>query len=332
MIIGEFAIALGMIFVGQQDADIGTISGVVVNGSQGGVPCPNTEIVLRLRIDGQFVPVAETVTDPQGQFEFRNLRVGADSLYLPGANRDDVHYPGPRVQLTTARRDVTVKLQGHDSVAEPNPLVIKRHDITIQPQPGALKVTESMLVHNPTLLTYVGRAKGDEATPVTLRLAIPSDFDRTTFHKEFFGRRFSLDDGKLVTTIPWTPGERELQFIYTLRNEDNNHLWQRPLDLPCNHIRVRVDHDKPEEVACNLAPGTGQNNSQLTFESRETTLPAGHMIRVQLGDLPRPWMAYARWAALAILVGLIAMASVVTISKQRRAQCSAEPELEPSKI
>jgi len=320
-----------MVFVGQPNADIGTINGVVVNGSRGGVPCGNTEVVLRCRIDGQFVPVAQTAAGRGGRFRFQNLQVGADCLYLPGANRDDVHYPGPRVQLTTARSNVTVKLQVHDSVADPNPLVIKRHDITIQPEPGALKVTESLLVHNPTLLTYVGRANGDEATPVTLRLAIPSDFDRTTFHKEFFGRRFSLEDGKLVTTVPWTPGERELQFTYTLRNEKKNHLWQRPLDLPCSHIRVRVDHDKPEEVSCNLADGSGKTSSQLTFESRETTLPAGHVLRVQLGNLPRPWMAYARWAALAILVGLVAVASLVTISKQRRAHSSAEPVLQSSK-
>lgn len=324
MIVAGFAIALGMAFVGQLDSDIGTISGIVVNGSQGGVPCGDTEVVLRCRIDGQFVPVAQTVTDRDGRFRFQDLPVGADCLYLPGASRDDVHYPGPRVQLTAARSDITVKLQVHDSVAEPNPLVIERHEITIQPEPGVLKVTESILVHNPTLLTYVGQANGDDATPVTLRLAIPPDFDRTTFHKEFYGRRFSLEAGKLVTTVPWTPGDRELQFTYTLRNEKGSRLWERPLDLPCNHVRVRVDHDNPEEVTCNLTPSSEKNSSRMIFESRETTLPAGYVVRVQLGHLPKPWMAYARWAALAILIGLVAMGSAATISKQHRAGLCAD--------
>jgi hypothetical protein len=330
VIVAAFTIATSMVLVGQVYSDIGSISGIVVNGSQGGVPCANTEVVLRLRIDGQFVPVAETVSDAQGQFQFQNLPIGADCLYLPGANRDDVHYPGPRVQLTIARSDVAVKLQVHDSVADPNPLVIKRHDITIQPQAGALKVTECMLVHNPTSLTYVGRAEGDEAAPVTLRLGIPSNFDRTTFHKEFFGRRFSLDDGKLATTIPWTPGERELKFTYTLCNEEKYHRWQRPLDLPCDHVRVRVDFDKPEEVSCNLASTSEKRTGRMTFESRGTTLPAGYLVRVELGDLPMSWMAYARRAALAILIGSIVVASVVIVSKQRRAVASTDAANPPT--
>ncbi len=34
-----------------------------------------------------------------------------------------------------------------------------------------------------------------------------------------------------------------------------------------------------------------------------TVLPAGHRIRVQLSGLPVSFMAYARWIALAVLIG-----------------------------
>lgn len=325
-----FVISVAFALAGQPEPDMGTISGFVINESQGGAPCGNAGVVLRCQIEGQFIPVAETIADGNGQFRFPDLPIGEDYLYLPGANRDDVHYPGPRVQLTSARPEVTVKLQVHDSVTEPSPLVLERYDIAIQPGPGVLKVTESMLVSNPTQRTYVGQAEGDEAEPTTLRLAIPADFDRTTFRQEFFGRRFSVEDDRLVTSVPWTPGERELQFTYTLRNEKTNHLWQRPLDLPCNLVRVHVDHDRPEEITCNLVAVSEANAKQLTFESQQKGLPAGYVIRVQLGDLPQPWMASARWVALSILVGLVAVASGIAVLKQRKIRASTEPALRPS--
>lgn len=57
-----------------------------------------------------------------------------------------------------------------------------------------------------TFRTYVGRPAHEGGRTATLRLSIPSDFHRTTFHKEFYGRQFTLIDGRLVTDIPWAPG------------------------------------------------------------------------------------------------------------------------------
>ena len=44
----------------------------------------------------------------------------------------------------------------------------------------------------------------------------PADFQKVTFHEEFFGRAFAMRDGKLVTSIPWEPGQRVLAFTYFL--------------------------------------------------------------------------------------------------------------------
>ena len=87
-------------------------------------------------------------------------------------------------------------------------------------------VTESMSIDNPSSLCYVGKSPVSGAEPVTLQLAIPADFERTTFHKEFFGRQFSIVDGKLVTGVPWPPGRRELAFTYVLACDEGGYVWQ----------------------------------------------------------------------------------------------------------
>jgi hypothetical protein len=303
----------------------GEISGVVLNATQDGAPAGDVDIVLRATADGRFAPVAQTKADAQGRFRFEKLPVGGDFLYVPGANRGGIHYPGPRVRLTAYQSQARVELQIHETQSHPNPLVAKQHVIRIQPEPGALRVTESILVDNPTTKTYVGRETSSEAEPVTLSLAVPPNFDRTTFHKEFFGRRFSFSGQKLVTGIPWTPGEKELTFTYVVPNEMRHVQWQRPLDLPCSDVQVYVTGERPEEVRCNLGKaGEGQTVGELMFASRGPLEP-GHVIRVEFGSAPVPWFAYARWAAAALLVGLVAVTGLVTLRRRNRETQPAAP-------
>ena len=84
------------------------------------------------------------------------------------------------------------------------------------------------MIENPEPRTYVGRNPEGHADSVTLQLGIASDFERVTFNKEFYGRQFALISGKLVTSVPWTPGRHELQFSYVVRNDGRHRVWTRP--------------------------------------------------------------------------------------------------------
>lgn len=296
----------------------GTLAGTVVNLSRNKKPASQCEVVLCLRREGQLIPLVETKADARGKFVFAHLPLGNSLQYLPGANRDGVHYPGLAVALTADRPRADVELSVCDALAGPCPLVIRKQEILLRPQPGALEVTESMIVDNPSKTCYVGSAVNGDQDPVTLRLAIPSNFERTTFEKEFYGRRFAIAEGELATGIPWTPGQRELKFTYVLPNRQHHFLWERALDLPCDHVRVCVQTPNAHEVSCNLPCAEGGENGTPSFESSGPTLPAGHTIRVTLRDLPIPWMLYARWTAVAMLAIMIAAVSLATVMRNNR--------------
>jgi hypothetical protein len=181
----------------------GSIGGIVLNGSDGRSPVAGAEVVLRVNVDGQFMTAAETVTGADGRFDFAPLPLRSDLEYLPGANRGGIHYPGERIRLGPGRPRASVELVVYDTVAEPSPLVARRHEILVRPAPGALEVTETILVDNPTARSYVGRPASEGGEPVTLELAIPSDFERVTFDREFFGRRFTARPA-----VPQPPVER----------------------------------------------------------------------------------------------------------------------------
>jgi hypothetical protein len=288
----------------------GIIEGTVVRAKDH-TPVSGAEVVLRRKVGNQLVPIAEITADAQGRFRFENLPADAADVYVPGANRDNIHYPGPGVKLTSLRRRAEVTLAVHDAVAFPNPLVVRRHSITLCPQPGVLRVTESLLIDNPSLACYVGQAPSEHREPVTLRLAIPANFAQVTFASEFFGRRFSLIDGKLVTGVPWPPGQRELTFSYLLTDVQQRYVWKRPLDLPSTKVRVSIRGDQAGQFTSNLNRSSQEQNGEVAFESGEHALSGGYLLRVELGHLPMSAMAYAPWWALTMLAGLIFLTSVI---------------------
>lgn len=290
-------------------APAGTISGVIVNASQQGAPAGGAEVVLRVQLENRFVIAAETAADEQGCFLFDGIPADESIVYLPGANHDGVHYPGPRVRLDSNTPHARVTLSVCQSVSEPNPLVLRQYEITVKPEADALRVTESMLIENPTARTYVGRPARQDARAATLRLAIPPDFHRVTFEGEFFGRQFTTFDGRLVTNVPWIPGQRNLEFTYVFPNNRQDRTWQRPLDLPCDHLRLTVHTSDPENVACTLPRAASQSADSAIFESAGGALAAGDVVRVRLKSLPVSFSWYGRWLALTLLCALIAATS-----------------------
>jgi hypothetical protein len=212
-----------------------------------------------------------------------------------------------------------VKLTAYDAVSAPNPLVADSHEIELQIQHGALAVTETLWINNPSLTTYVGES-GDGA-PMTLSLSIPDGFERVTFHDEFNGRHFKLRDNLLYTDIPWTPGKREVKFSYLLPVEDTKLMLEWSVSLPCTRYRLSVRGENADRFECNLPRVAGQEPGTVVYESSEQ-VPAGHTLTVQLGQLPAPWTVHLRWLALAVLVGLIAL----TAGYRIRRRLSSKPD------
>ena len=280
--------------------DSGSISGVVVNASHHDMAVPHVEVALRVKVDGQFVIAGETTTDDLGRFRFDDIPADPEYVYLAGANWQTVHYPGQRIQLSASQRDASVQLDVRDAVQTPDPLVVRRHEISIEREPDALKVTETLLVENPSPTTFVGLPKKEEGRAATFSLSIPSDFVRTTFHDEFFGRHFALIDGKLVTDVPWTPGEREVTFTYVVPDPTGDRVWERRLDLPTSALQVLVKSETARVVNPRLLASDSHRPGVLSFSAE--FLPAGDVIRIDLNSRSQSIGLDVRWLALAVLV------------------------------
>jgi hypothetical protein len=308
----------------------GVIAGVAVNGTHGQTPLANAAVVLRANQDGAFVPVAETTTDADGRFTFTGLSIAEGLIYLPGVNRDEVHYPGPRVRFTRDRPAARVRIIAYDAAESPSPLVCRRHDIDVRTGEGYVEITETLLIANPGLTAYVGE-KPDDRPPVTLRLSLPQRLDKVTFEKEFDGRNFLLHNSDLITDLPWPPGEREVRFRYRLPAERRDILVKRTLDLPTEHFTLRVWSDDPNHVVCNLPIAPEQADGTRLFEHSGALLPAGHDIELRLGALPIPVETYARWGAAGLL-GLLIMGFLIKWRRRKQVSIAESNGVRPAHV
>jgi hypothetical protein len=299
----------------------GTIQGVVVNGTRDNEPIGDVEVLLRAGPEGMLEPVAKTRTDMYGKFEFEDVPLEPTIVYLPGADRDGVHYPGERIRLGSDNRLAHVTIVAFDAIESPTPLIVQRHDIALDVQQDAVEISETLFVTNPSRTTYVGEQVAD-MSPTTLRLSVPPNFDRVTFSSEFYGRRFRVDDHQPVTDIPWPPGHRELKFSYRIPIDTSGGMFRRLLDLPARNITLRLRGRNPEEVSCNLQ-GAENSSNEIVFASAEQEFPAGHTIELQIGDLPFPWTQCARWGSL-IALGAIAVTTAIVLQRRDEADRSAK--------
>jgi hypothetical protein len=310
----------------------GTIQGTVYNTSTGQpVPCQVT-VILQAQVKGQFVPFRDVISDKDGRYRFKGLPVGEGVVYLAGATRHGIYYPGPRLGLTELQPLAHTDLKVCDASASPCPLVLKKMDVTIRPETGLLKVTESLLIDNPSHTCYVGQPAHEGADPLTLELSIPPEFERTTFDQEFFGRRFVVVNSRVVTSVPWPPGEREIRYTYVLRNTQKVSVWRRPLDLPCSDVTIRVEGKAKDEVHCATLDQASSDEKATVYTTGGRQLVAGQVLKVELGRLPLPWMTYGKWAALAILLGLIAtVGGWHLLGRLRRAPAAAPTQSLPAR-
>src|SRR6188474_1069037 len=89
----------------------GTIHGVVLNGSRGNAPIADTNVVLRAGRGDLLEPVTETKTDENGKFAFTEVPLDPNIFFLPGAERDGVHYPAKRFRLNRTNPNADVVIQ-----------------------------------------------------------------------------------------------------------------------------------------------------------------------------------------------------------------------------
>lgn len=166
---------------------------------------------------------------------------------------------------------------------EPDWFVAMRH-LIIRPMENQLHITEVWAVVNPTDKSYIGAPveeanevategvqesvatpedQAEQAQPeashdkvrTTISLPLPAMASHVQPGRGFETCCVRIEEGKLISTLPMTPGTNELHINYLLAAE--NGVFELPLTslAPTNHIMVLLPDDGSEVTATGLAVG-----------------------------------------------------------------------------
>ena len=295
----------------QEPVEEGTISGQVVNDTQGGCIVVGVEITLLVYIDDTLADSTTTRTDEEGKFIFDGINLELD--YLIAARYLDVDYYYPvefEPGTTTAHVEVGVCDTTDSDDFIRSGLTRKIVDF----EEESLKITEVHWLVNDGEKTYV-RADG------VLDFTLPEgafEFEAP----EQLVIDFQFLEGDMVTyLVPFPPGERQLAYAYRIPKPDAVEFdVLLSVDYPTDSLEVLMGGEYIEAAVTQLAPAepvvSDSGESYIRFQG--TNLPHSTVINLRLSDLSRSngFPLYILWIIIAVVIVGIA---IYMIRRKKRA-------------
>ena len=261
-----------------QESPDGTITGKVINGTEGGGSVAGIEVTLLTYINDLIAETRTAKTDGEGNFQFDNVAV--EHQYLLSARYMEVDYYYTLVfnpSETTAYAEVGVC----ETTTSDQAIRIGLAHTIMHIEEESIRFTEVLWLVNGGDRTYIGGdgvlvfALPEGATGFELLQGSGADY------------RF-LDDNRVTYLVPFPPGERQLIYSYQLAKPDSDE-FTIPLEFnyPADSFELMVGGADVEVAVTQLAPAepifTATNERFIHFQGVD--LPRNTVINLYLSNL-----------------------------------------------
>lgn len=191
----------------------GVISGQVVQGSSGGTTPDAATVTLEAYANFEPVAVFTGTVDAAGGFEFVDLAVDAEIVYLASVEQEGIRYSSPLVSLTPDQPVGETRVTVFAATDDPSGIQIDRAHWIIDSQPGALLFGEVLSFGSTADRTYTGSMVEGVDVPVTVALHVPAGAQEIIFENGTLGDRFRRVGDIVYDTSPVVPGADTKQII-----------------------------------------------------------------------------------------------------------------------
>jgi len=297
----------------------GTISGTVANHTGSPHPLAGHPVRLTAYVNGAEQDWKETITDARGRFSF-TAPVDPQRTYVAWLHYKDGEYTSAPVILKTAGQRASVTLRVWEPTSDAGVLRVNVHHIIVEPGEGAVQVAELLVVVNSSNRTYVGGGVGagaDGTRRRSLRFSLPDGARDVQLMDGLYERAVTVNADELSDSVGVKPGTREIAYSYTVPITGRAMALGRRVDYPTERLEV-FGRAGATLTVTPLARQDDVKTDQGTY-ARYSGGPveAGTIVKVGLTSLPvrRPT---ARYAALAVFVGLITAAVVYPLLRRSR--------------
>jgi len=280
----------------------GTISGQVINGTEGGGSVGGTVVSLLVYVDGLLSDTRTAVSDSEGKFEFVNINM--EHTYLVSASYMDVDYYYP-VVFEPGETVAYVEVGVCDTTTSDDNIRVGLTRKIVDFDDENLSVTEVYWLMNDGDRTYVG-------TDGVLFFPLPQGAYSFEAPEELM-IDYQLLDGDMVTyLVSFPPGERQLIYSYKLPGGDSDRLdIALAVNYPTDFLELLVAGDGVEVAVGQLAPvePVVADSGERYLYFRGQNFSPDEVINVHLSGLSGGggFPFYVLWIIIGVAVAVLAI-------------------------
>jgi len=204
---------------------LAAVDGVVVNRTTGAAEAQALITLYRIGASG-MQPVESAMTDDSGGFE---IDADIQGPHLLQAIHGGATY---NTMLAPGQPAAGLELDVYDTSADPGTAHVSQHMVLIEPMGGILHVSETVILHNDSNLTYNDPENG------TLQLYLPPEMQNEPQARVFGPQGVPVDRPAIETSTenvymidyPVKPGETRFDLTYVLPSPEDGVFSGRTLD------------------------------------------------------------------------------------------------------
>jgi hypothetical protein len=249
----------------------GVIEGTIVNGTTGVLPDQPLTATLNAYLSGDLTDTENVAAAADGTFAFTGLDTGSDYTYQIQVSYNDVTFTGDPLTFSANETTLTTTVNIYETTDDSSGLSISMAHVVIYTTGSDLTVTEVYYLDNSSDRAYSG--------PLTFSLpqdATPSNMAASLTWSTVGGQ------GAIVDTVPIAPGQRQINFTYSLPQAEGYTL-SRNVPLPVQQVNVLVQSGTFTVSSPELIQGDVLNMSGTSFDDyTATSLQAGAPLDIVL--------------------------------------------------
>lgn len=308
-----------------QDGESGSIAGRVLDGTAGGSPVADQEVVLqgvRHAAEASILPVQTTRTDAEGNFRFDGLPVSEENSFLVFVTYETIEYGSRDVKLTTEEPSAELEMEVYGSTTSDDQVRVALDHVVLEAdaEAQALSVLEVFQVLNEGDRAYVSEGENGTSLP-TLQLSLPDGASQVRVISGVTPQDLVPTAAGLADTTPLIPGEKEVALGYDLPYAESDLLFQKTLAYPTDRLAILVQDAgfTVDSTTLSAPQPTEMGEDQYLLLTGES-LAAGEQIDLSLSGLPTASSGGGRpdvlWPLLAI--GLAAAIGIAALYPRLR--------------
>ena len=266
-----------------EEAVLGTVTGVITNGTVGGEVPPDLTVTLH-RFDAQFndTPL-ETTIAPDGSFTFADVPISSDQRYIVTVAYRDRIFTSELVTGDNPALELPVTI--YELTEDPAVISITRMAIQIDAIGDGLQVAQVIFFRNSSDRLFTSSQPIDERRFPSLVMPLPPGSVIMGFGDN--EQRFIVveDEPAVIDTVPVLPDEDHIvQFVYFIPYEGSaiiEHEVNYALNGPVRLLLSPPTVTATSEQLSSLGP---QTIGERTYEGygADLTLVPGDVIRYEL--------------------------------------------------